>query len=141
MRYSTPPTPVPLRLCNFCSSGNIGDEEHFLLNCDTFNIKRACFVGKMNSVIPDFKNMSSSDQLKTILCPTSTAVTKIVNKFIRIMFLARDNLEEGYNIEEMSYPTMPVNYDNDFTDYDNFSDIDEWDQNDSNVTDSDIDIT
>ena len=47
MRYSTPPTPVPLRLCNFCSSGNIGDEEHFLLNCDTFNIKRACFVGKM----------------------------------------------------------------------------------------------
>ena len=41
----------------------------------------------------------------------------------------------------MSYPTMPVNYDDDFRDYDNFSDIDEWDQNDSNVTDSDIDIT
>ena len=98
-------------------------------------------MGKMGSVIPDFKNMSSSHQLKIILCPTSTAVTKIVNKFIRIMFLARDNLEEGVDIEEMSYPTMPVNYDNDFTDYDNFSDIDEWDQNDSNVTDSDIDIT
>ena len=98
-------------------------------------------MGKMGSVIPNFKNMSSSDQLKTILCPTSTAVTKIVNKFIRIMFLARDNLEEGVDIEEMSYPTMPVYNDYDYTDYDNFSDIDEWDQNDSNVTDSDIDIT
>ena len=78
---------------------------------------------------------------KTILCPTSTAVTKIVNKFIRIMFLARDNLEEGVDIEEMSYPTMPVYNDYDYTDYDNFSDIDEWDHNDSSVTDSDIDIT
>ena len=97
-------------------------------------------MGKMGSVIPDFKNMSSSHQLKLILCPTSTAVTKIVNKFIRIMFLARDNLEEGVDIGEMSYPTMPVYNDYDYTDYDNFSDIDEWDQNDSYLIESDNDI-
>jgi hypothetical protein len=137
MRYSTPPIPASMRFCNFCSSGQIGDEEHFLLNCDVFSLKRACFWGKMSSIIPDFINMSSSDQLKIILCPTSTAATKIVNKYIRIMFLARDNIEDGNNIEDMSYPTMPVNYD--YIDYDNFSDIDEWDKSLSYFSDSDFD--
>ena len=100
------------------------------MRCSIFDVKRACFLGKMGSVIPDFKRMSSNDQLKTILCPTSAAASKIVNKFIRIMFLARDNLAEGININELSYPTLPVNSfpSNDYTDYDNFSDIDEWDE-------------
>ena len=111
LRYSTPPIPASLRLCKFCNSGQIGDEEHFLLNCDVFSLKRACFFGKMTSIKPNFINMSSSDKLKTILCPTSTAATKIVNKFVRIMFLARDNIEEGALIEDLSYPTLLVNHD------------------------------
>ena len=79
--------------------------------------------------MPNFMNMSSADKLKTILCPTSTAATKIVNKFMRIMFLARDSIEEGACIDDLSYPTLLVNHDYDYTDYDNFSDIDEWDHN------------
>ena len=109
------------------------------MNCDVFKLKRACFLGKMSSVIPNFRSMSSSNQLKTMLCPTSTAATKTVNKFIRIMFLARDNLEEGNTIEDLSYPTLPVNYDYDYTDYDNFSDIDEWEQSYSNLSENEID--
>ena len=50
MRYTSPPTPIDMRLCQFCCSGQIGDEEHFLLNCSVFNIKRACFIGKMSSI-------------------------------------------------------------------------------------------
>ena len=138
LRYSTPPIPIPMRVCNFCCSGEIGDEEHFLMHCDVFKLKRACFLGKMSSLIPNFRSMSSSNQLKTILCPTSTAATKIVNKFIRIMFLARDYLEEGNTIEDLSYPTMPVNCDYEYIDYDNFSDIDEWEQSYTNLSESDI---
>ena len=52
------------------------------------------------------------------------------------MFLARDSIEEGNNLDEMSYPTMPVNYD--FVDFDNFSDLDEWDLY-SILSDSDYD--
>ena len=29
LRYSTPPIPASMRLCKFCHSGQIGDEEHF----------------------------------------------------------------------------------------------------------------
>ena len=79
------------------------------MKCPTFNIKRACFIGKVNSIIPGFKNMSSIDQFKTVMCPTVAAVCKVTNQFFRIMFLARDNLIEGVSITELSYPTMPVN--------------------------------
>ena len=106
------------------------------MKCDLFSLKRSCFVGRMRSILPGFKNMSSTNQLKTILWPTSTAATKIINKFIRIMFLARDSIEEGNNLDEMSYPTMPVNYD--FVDLDNLCDLDEWDLY-SNLSNNDYD--
>ena len=55
------------------------------------------------------------------------------------MFLARDNIEEGFTIDDMSYPTMPVSTYTSFnyTDYDNFSDIDEWEDNLSDIQSSD----
>ena len=96
-------------------------------------------MGKINSVLPGFKDMPCDNQIKTMLCPTSTAASKIINKFIRIMFLARDRLTDGLNINELSYPTLPVNLypSNDYTDYDNFSDTDEWELNLSNLNDFD----
>ena len=83
-------------------------------------------MGKMGSINPKFKLLSDSDKLKTILCPKSTPEVKIVNKFIRIMFLARDNLSEGSSIDNLSYPTMPVHVYPADTDYENFSETDEW---------------
>jgi hypothetical protein len=47
------------------------------------------------------------------------------------MFLARDSIVEGTNIEDLSYPTLLVNHDYEYTDYDNFSDINEWDHNET----------
>ena len=123
LRYSKPPIPPSSRICGFCNSGQIGDEKHFLMNCDTFDIKRACFKGKMSSIVPGFCDMTVEHQLLTILCPKSTAAVKVVNKFIRIMCLARDKISEGLELE--MYPTMPANsfpFDEYF---DNFSDCDE----------------
>ena len=126
LRYKKPSIPPASRICNFCTSGQIGDEFHFLMNCDIFNVKRACFIGKMNSLIPGFTVMSQMDKLKTILCPKSSAAVKVVNKFIRIMFLARDNITEGLGIS--TYPTMPANIYPCNADSDIFSDCDEWEE-------------
>ena len=81
-------------------------------------------MGKIGSVNPMFSSLTYENKLKTILCPKTTSEVKIVNKYIRIMCLARDNLSEG--LENLNYPTMPVNIVRDFFDYDNFSDVDEW---------------
>ena len=124
LRYSKPYVPPSNRICKFCTSGQIGDEVHFLMNCDIFNVKRECFLGKMNSIVAGFKNMSADNKIKTILCPKSSAAVKTINKFIRIMFLARDNINEGLGFN--TYPTMPANIVPFCDDYANFSDCDEW---------------
>ena len=101
-----------------------------------FAIKRACFMGKMGSINPNFNSMSNENQLKMILCPKSSPEVKIVNKFIRIMCLARDNISEGQSIDDFTYPTMPVNLNASFIDYDNFSDVDEWEESYSEISDT-----
>ena len=94
------------------------------MNCDTLNVKRECFLGKMSSIVAGFKDMSAENKIKTILCPKSSAAVKTINKFIRIMFLARDNINEGLGFN--TYPTMPANIVPFCDDYANFSDCDEW---------------
>ena len=136
LRYTTPPTPPSARVCGFCCSGEVGDEEHFIMRCSVFAIKRACFMGKMSSINPNFETMSYENKLKIILCPKSSPEVKTVNKFIRIMCLARDNLSEGQNFHDLTYPTMPVNLNASFIDYDNFSDVDEWEESNCEISDT-----
>ena len=46
--HAKPPIPASSRTCGFCSSGDVGDETHFLMNCHTVRTKRACFVRKIS---------------------------------------------------------------------------------------------
>ena len=78
------------------------------MSCKTFNVKRACFIGKMDSILPGFKTISKKNQFKMILCPTNPAAAKVTNQFLRILFLARDKILDGSSIDDLSYPTLPV---------------------------------
>ena len=99
----------------------------FETKCSVFNTKRACFIGKMTSILPGFNLLTSEDQFKTMLCPSVSAACKVTNQFLRIMFVARDKLAEGVNMSELTYPTLPVPNLNDS--FDTMSDVgDEWDQ-------------
>ena len=88
-------------------------------------------MGRMSSVNQNFKTLTTEQKLKTILCPKTTVEVKIVNKYIRIMCLVRDNLSDG--LDSINYPTMPVDPTSYYTDYDNFSDIDEWEESFSSI--------
>jgi hypothetical protein len=101
-------TPISQRFCKICNSGKIGDEYHLTMECKIFDIKRACFIGKMESIIPGFQSLTKESQFKTLLCPTKSAAVKVTNQFLRILFLARDKLLNGADISTLSYPTMPV---------------------------------
>ena len=104
-------------------SGEIDDERHLLMSCPIFAVKRACFFGKLSSISPQFNTLSEDQKIKFILCPTSEIITKVVNKYIRIIFNARDNIDKGIDISANCYPT----YTPPFTGYDfeHFSDTDE----------------
>ena len=73
--------------------------------CPIFDLKRACFFGKLSSIMPNFQFLSEEDKFRVILCPTSELSTKVVNKYIRIMFNARDNIDDGVDINQSCYPT------------------------------------
>ena len=128
-------TPVSERFCKLCDCGKIGDEFHFTMECKIFEIKRACFIGKMESIIPGFKLLSKESQFKTVLCPTNPAAAKVTNQYLRILFLARDKLLDGSDISTLTYPTMPVNHCN--LNLDERSDVEnEWESFDSVLDES-----
>ena len=83
--------------------GVIDTEAHFILGCSRFKTKRACFLKRMESLIPSFTNLSDFDKIKTILCPVTPQAAKLANKFMGIMFNARDLIDNGGDLHE--YPT------------------------------------
>ena len=104
-RYSSPVTPVSDRTCLFCDSNDLDDEQHFILHCHTFTLKRNCFFGRMSALVPNFMSMSDRDKLLTCLCPATTVVAKTVSKFLGIMSDTRKNIESGLSPETLNIYT------------------------------------
>ena len=94
-RYTRPVTPVTSRICKYCSGNKLDDEKHAILECDTLSIKRNCFLGKITSLLPDFRHMSSDHKLLTILCPATTDIAVCVSKYLKIITETRIKLDQG----------------------------------------------
>ena len=104
-RYSSPVTPLSDRTCQFCDSNELDSEEHFVLHCQTFTLKRNCFFGRMSALIPNFNTMCDRDKLMTVLCPAKTDVAKTVSKYLGLMSDARKNIDEGLPPETLNIYT------------------------------------
>ena len=78
--------------------------------CDTFLNKRQCFLGKIGSLFPAFSNLSTDDIIKFILCPTTPQSTRLVNKYISIKIKARDNIDDGIHVSNLTFPPHVENY-------------------------------
>ena len=100
-RYTSPVTPLNLRVCVYCTSGECDNETHAILCCDTFKIKRQCFFGRMSALSPDFLSISTEAQLKTLLCPANTEIAKCVSKYLGIISLTRKEIDLGLKPERL----------------------------------------
>ena len=105
LRYTN--IPVAERTCRFCDhlfdqfdQKPLDDERNFL-KCDMFLNKLNCLKLKMTSILPSFLNMNSEEQLLTLMCPTTPQTAKIINKFIKIIFEARDRIDNGKEPNEI----------------------------------------
>ena len=87
-----------------------GDEIHFLGFCETFLNKRQCLIGKLSSINPKILEYSQHDQVKIMLCPTTAQAAKLVNKYIYILLKARENLDNGEHITNLTFPPNIHNY-------------------------------
>ena len=87
-----------------------GNEVHFLRFCETFQNKRQCLLGKLSSLNPKLLGYSPLDQVKSMLCPTTAQAAKLVNKYISIFFKARENIDNGEHISNLTFPPNVQNY-------------------------------
>ena len=94
-RYTRPVTPVSSRICRYCSDNRVDDEQHAILECKTFSIKRNCFFGKITSLMPKFVGMSPDHQLLSILCPINSEIALCVSKYLKIITETRIKLDQG----------------------------------------------
>jgi hypothetical protein len=135
-RYNN--VPLEARVCVYCGGdqqldGGAGQqhgdntvqteldcEVHFLARCQRFKTKRACFKKRLECLIPNLNNLTEIEFVKTILCPVTKQAAKLVDKYIGIMFRAREEIDSGIIPNE--YPTWSPNSENPFKLYDTEND-------------------
>ena len=100
-RHTSPVTPLSQRICKYCDSGQCDTEQHAILECSLFNLKRQCFFARVTALNPTFLNLTTEQQLKTILCPATTKLAKCVSKFLGIISDTRNEIDLGLPISHV----------------------------------------
>ena len=92
-----PPTPLgqtPPRLSTSHSEqASIDTEFHFLMICPKFTVKRNDFFDKISYLDPKFTSLTAEQKFSTLLCAVTAQSTKLINRFIETMFVARNKTE------------------------------------------------
>ena len=100
-RYTSPVTPISQRLCIYCVSGLCDTEQHAILHCKTFQLKRQCFFGRVSAICPTFECMSDEHKFKTLLCPATATLAKCVSKYLGIISQTRKEIDMGLKPDEL----------------------------------------
>ena len=84
--------PYKNRHCPTCTTGQIEDEYHFLIQCQTYNAPRQNLFKNIEQLFPEFSSFQDLDKFKFILkCPTLEFSTLFAN-FLKESFNTRDSL-------------------------------------------------
>ena len=100
-RYTSPVTPLEQRVCVYCESGEVDTELHAILECDTFKLKRQCFLSRISALSPNFTKLTAEKQLITILCPATAEIAKCVSKYLGILSNIRNEIDNGLNPKDL----------------------------------------
>ena len=70
------------RICENCDSGEIEDESHCLLTCNTKEIPRPELLNKATNIIPNFHNLDKSQQFQAPFSCKNPEVLKALGNFL-----------------------------------------------------------
>ena len=76
------------RLCQFCNSGNIEDEIHFICTCSVYNDIREKMFMECSEKVPEFRQFSTKEKFIHIM----TKDIKILSHHILDMWNTRNKL-------------------------------------------------
>ena len=100
-RYTRPVTPLYERFCLHCSDGLCDTEQHFILFCKTFQLKRQCFFARLSVLYPGFMSLSDEQKLCVVLCPSTVEIAKCASKYLGIMTNIRKEIDLGLNPNDL----------------------------------------
>ncbi len=66
-RYCRPPLLPEQRICQYCSSGAVENEEHFLLDCTLYTDERHELYQVLYDIFPNFMHMVKVEMFNLIL--------------------------------------------------------------------------
>ena len=101
LRRTRPITPLNQRFCAYCkteetaANRSLDTEQHFMVECITFRNTRNAMFAKIAAIIPGFKDFSDFDKFTTLMCPTTPQLTKNVNRYVKLMFKKREEMDAG----------------------------------------------
>ncbi len=67
------------RLCTLCDSSQIGDEPHYVFNCDYFNAERAIYIKKNE------RNGIGANKMKDLFQSENVSILVNLAKFVQII--------------------------------------------------------
>ena len=59
-------------------------------------------------MLPNFDNLNFKPKVRTMLCPFTTLAAKIVTKYTKIKFNARNKLDDGYPLQNLTFPLLQI---------------------------------
>ena len=80
------------RICHFCTSNKIEDENHFLLDCKAYSQIRDIFFSKLETKIPDFKSLSHDTLISLLMNSSDYLINCQLVSFISQCFELRTKL-------------------------------------------------
>ena len=80
------------RMCHFCTSNKIEDENHFLLDCKAYSQIRDTFFSKLETKIPDFKSLSHDTLISLLMNSSDYLINCQLVSFISQCFELRTKL-------------------------------------------------
>ena len=80
------------RLCPICASNQIEDESHFLIYCNKYSILRNKFYGKIEHIIPNFKQLPPLQAISDLMTSSDHYINIQLTKYISSCFDLRNVL-------------------------------------------------
>ena len=81
-RYDQRKTKPEERLCIYCRSQAVEDEQHFLLQCSLYNNERHLMLETVNAMIPRFHLLPENEKFSAVMQSKTPEVMKALGNYI-----------------------------------------------------------
>ena len=81
-RHERPVVPAELRICDKCTSGEVEDEQHCLIKCNTHESHRRTLYRTVREIIPNFDGLDENEKFINILKSKDSQIVIALGSFL-----------------------------------------------------------